>query len=513
MEGFGGPKFSSVTSVMKKKRSTKSRRARPDSQFIIERQDTSSLSSAPSSENRSSYAPKIASLSSIEGVSSSRRIRKEGKYGDYSGLYGSGEDTKRISESVLALPNWKSSSSGSVGGNSNIVGETKLKKVKLKVGGVTRTFRPKASTEVENSGYESKITSRKEPIIQEDSDDDSTPTVKGDLSPFEEQTSLLEPVRKSKRVPKRRVFDSELREINKVDESRNLEKLKFSKISTVNKNSDLETDVHISMKKKNISRASRSKRVPYTVDEDYNSSRTDNKRKSRSGKELNDLEYIDEDEEEIVLGDGLKSKRRKEKREQVEVTTEARIEPLTTRQRALQSGKGSSAGDSLIEFPDGLPPAPSRKQKEKLSEKEQQARKAEAAQRRRMQVEKANRESEAEAIRKILGQDSSRRKKEEKMRKERDELAQKKAAEALVLAPNSIRCVIGPARTIVTFGEDVDFLSIFSSKPASYPPPREKCAAPSCSNVYKYRDSKLNLPLCSLQCYKAVQRNSHSIST
>lgn len=39
----------------------------------------------------------------------------------------------------------------------------------------------------------------------------------------------------------------------------------------------------------------------------------------------------------------------------------------------------------------------------------------------------------------------------------------------------------------------------------SYPPPREKCAGPSCSNPYKYRDSKSKLPLCSLQCYKAVQ--------
>ncbi|KAL8253918.1 hypothetical protein R6Q59_032139 [Mikania micrantha] len=37
-----------------------------------------------------------------------------------------------------------------------------------------------------------------------------------------------------------------------------------------------------------------------------------------------------------------------------------------------------------------------------------------------------------------------------------------------------------------------------------YPPSREKCAGPSCINVYKYRDSKSKLPLCSLQCYKAV---------
>ena len=39
----------------------------------------------------------------------------------------------------------------------------------------------------------------------------------------------------------------------------------------------------------------------------------------------------------------------------------------------------------------------------------------------------------------------------------------------------------------------------------SYPPPREKCAGPNCTNPYKYRDSKTRLPLCSLACYKAVQ--------
>lgn len=37
-----------------------------------------------------------------------------------------------------------------------------------------------------------------------------------------------------------------------------------------------------------------------------------------------------------------------------------------------------------------------------------------------------------------------------------------------------------------------------------YPPAREKCAAPACSNSYKYRDSKSNVPLCSLQCYRVV---------
>jgi hypothetical protein len=47
-----------------------------------------------------------------------------------------------------------------------------------------------------------------------------------------------------------------------------------------------------------------------------------------------------------------------------------------------------------------------------------------------------------------------------------------------------------------------------SLRMCSYPPPREKCAGPSCTNPYKYRDSKSKLPLCSLQCYKAIQQQS-----
>ncbi|XP_022722773.1 uncharacterized protein LOC111279955 isoform X2 [Durio zibethinus] len=68
----------------------------------------------------------------------------------------------------------------------------------------------------------------------------------------------------------------------------------------------------------------------------------------------------------------------------------------TTRNRALQSRKDllSGPGASLVAFPDGLPPGPPKKQKEKLSEVEQQLKKAEAAQRRRIQSEKAAREAE-----------------------------------------------------------------------------------------------------------------------
>ncbi|EFH58746.1 hypothetical protein ARALYDRAFT_477982 [Arabidopsis lyrata subsp. lyrata] len=179
----------------------------------------------------------------------------------------------------------------------------------------------------------------------------------------------------------------------------------------------------------------------------------------------------------------------------------------TTRTRALQSGTDphSVIGSGPLEFPDGLPCPSSKKPKQKLSEVEQQSKKAEAAQRRRMQSEKAAQEAEAEAIRKILGQDSGRKKKEEKMKKQQEERAQERAARSSTLASNTIRLVIGPSGTTMTFSEDIGLPDIFKPITYSYPPPREKCVGPNCEKAYKYRDSKSKLPLCSLGCYKAIQ--------
>ncbi|CAH2054768.1 unnamed protein product [Thlaspi arvense] len=179
----------------------------------------------------------------------------------------------------------------------------------------------------------------------------------------------------------------------------------------------------------------------------------------------------------------------------------------TTRTRALQSWKDpySPIGSGPLEFPDGLPCPSSKRKKQKLSEVEQQSKKAETAQRRRMQSEKAAQEAEAEAIRKILGQDSGRKKKEEKIKKQQEERAQERAARSSTLASNTVRLIIGPSGTTLTFSEDIGLPDIFKPITYSYPPPREKCVGPNCEKAYKYRDSKSKLPLCSLSCYKALQ--------
>ncbi|CAM6005830.1 unnamed protein product, partial [Sphagnum balticum] len=179
---------------------------------------------------------------------------------------------------------------------------------------------------------------------------------------------------------------------------------------------------------------------------------------------------------------------------------------LTARQRSMQSSKEAD-GDavlSLIEFPGGLASPLGRKGKGKLSEAERQVKRADAARRRKQQVEKAAIEIQATAIQKILGQDSTRKRREDRLQKRRQEIEQEKKMAELVPATNTIRWSLGPSGTVVSFAEDVGLPNLFNTGPCRYPPAREKCYAPSCPNTYKYRDSKLKVPLCSLECYKVV---------
>ncbi|ONL97439.1 HIT zinc finger [Zea mays] len=72
-----------------------------------------------------------------------------------------------------------------------------------------------------------------------------------------------------------------------------------------------------------------------------------------------------------------------------------RSEPLTTRRCALQPWMdGSSSSNSTVDLPDGVPPAPSRSKNDRLSKEEMIATMDEVVQGRKMQVEKATKESE-----------------------------------------------------------------------------------------------------------------------
>lgn len=590
MESFGGFGFSDMGRTVRKKRSNSSRRPRNDSQPLPDYCDNSSLSSTSPSEdasrissddndghgtnywkkelNLNQCSSKASATNLVEGETTLKISNEDAGCRESDGAHiksnseweHSGIDSKRCSEGVLAPANWKSVSqvkglelqsrtidaqisrrisdtySSGPSGQSEVASDgaasdNKVKKVKLKVGGVTRTIHTKSmsvgaslggSSSMKYSHSSDASRPRKKLILQDNSDEDhssspekgsglqgvpwkhfsrsgfSVKNVNSSRGPKPEESVPIkqsdnhEPVRKSKRIPKRRLLDGAFEDGDDDGELRYLEKLKISKGAT-HYSAKYEDDVEL-----------RNKKVRKISIED---------KKSRSGRSSEDTDYV---EEEDPLSDGEpETKRKKQRKDLVDVMRDSTREmAITTRKRALQTGKdiSSISGASSIEFPNGLPPAPPRKQKDKLSEMEQQLKKAEAAQRRRIQVEKAARESQAEAIRKILGQDSSRKKREDKMKKRQEDLAQERAASAMTLASNTVRWVMGPTGTVVIFPNEMGLPTIFEPKACSYPPPRERCAGPSCTNPYKYRDSKSKLPLCSLQCYKAIHQKLQAVT-
>lgn len=606
MEQYGGFGFGSSGFAVKKLRSDipRQRRQYPQSSFGVH-----SSSVTPSSDDASKIstdrivghrqkefylnkpAPRSSSISKSGVVTSSNKIKKENRtfraldelHGDVGSKGGQsysnqqmhkGSDLKHSSKGTLTATNSrttgrvkvlasKSTLDGNMGKNSDgrnmlqsgrdssVSSDNKLK-VKLTVGGVTRTIHAKSNEETGNGDNDgssfvkrprSSDASRqhKKSVCQEnsgslpekgkgllgsqskdssggkfsreakkDSRAKATEESSSGKNTDEAHTPLSsEPVRKSNRVPKRRFLDNAFDQAQDDDEIRYLERLRASKFPSDN-SAEHENDGQ-DVKKRKLSKVSKSKSTAEEVVKDYGvpQSSKDSRKKLKPGRGTEDTDYFEEEEPVSDADADTESKRKKQKKVAPDSPIDVKTEPLTTRQRALQSGKGSVAA-SVIEFPDGLPPPPPRRQKEKLSEVEQQAKKAEAAQRRRLQVEKQAKELQEEAIRKILGLDSDR-KKEEKKQKEKEEKA--KAAKLQESASNTIRWIIGPTGTVVMFPEEVGLPSIFDKKPCSYPPPREKCAGPSCTNPYKYRDSKSNLPLCSLRCYKAVQGSPHPVTT
>ncbi|KAL8142655.1 hypothetical protein V2J09_015687 [Rumex salicifolius] len=551
-----------INNPVKKKRSF--RRPRPESQPAPEIHDISSLSFTPPSDDAckvssdentggdtrsfrkeidvNQYSSRYSSVNGEEDDKPNKRSKKEDVsldviYSNTDFKDSSGLNHKRSSEGVLAPANWKSTSktkeslesqsrfmsvnsrkSGEVNSTSVSNGsgnDDKVKKVKLKVGATTRTIDANSNSSMPRSS---------DKLHGKDESDDSHPPQsdkRGGLQgvPWKDFSSggfflgkkdasmgkgpgrsrpgkLTDSARKGRRASKKQVAEGAFYDDEDDDEIRYLEKLKNSRLSSAYRDDEEESG----KKHRRLSNFSGNS------DDLSNATVSQQSGKEERRKSLSeDTDYEVEDE---ALSDGETGDKSKKKIKPVDPIIEPKREfALTTRQRALQSGNkdASASGGSVIEFPNGLPPPSSKKQKEKLTEVELQLKKSEAAQRRKLQNEKAARESEAEAIRKILGQDSNRKKKEEKNKKRREELAQGKAADALFHASNTVRLNMGPNGTTVTFPTEMGLPSIFNSKPVSYPPPREKCAGPSCTNPYKYRDSKTKLPLCSLQCYKAVQ--------
>ncbi|KAK9073912.1 hypothetical protein SSX86_006506 [Deinandra increscens subsp. villosa] len=503
MENSGGFSFSDTNQTMRKKRSY--RRLRNDGQ--LENGNSSLSSSLPSNSDigkmpnlnqctsRASYT-NLADSEIVPNASSDLQNQESSDEKDTSEVF---ESNYRDVKYDTMMSDGHDSGLLEVDSDAKGVGNV-VKKVKLKVGGVTRTIHAKPPAHSTSIRLKQKLISQQENPDQDfPNSQDTGSGLQGipwkDFSRTgirvgivgssrhtitEESISTKKSessVHRSKRVPKRRLLDDDGGDNDEDEDDAELRYL--AKMKTKSARIDDE-DEGGSKKQRKISSVLK----------------MDSKKKPQTGRKSEDADYY--------TGEGQAP---------VDFTGEdtSRGMTVTTRRQALQSGRDLSGSPARgIEFPHGLPPAPPRKQKDKLSEVDYQLKKAEAAERRRNQAAKAAQESEAEAIRKILGQDSSRKKRENKMKQRQEELAQERNLKAATLASNTVRWVIRPAGTIVTFADDIGLPTIFESRPCSYPPPREKCAGPSCSEPFKYRDSRSKLPLCSLQCYKAVQERTHS---
>lgn len=543
MEGREGSRLDNSLTRKRRSSSTARRRPRPESNHVVDVEQqqqqqqrdgysSSSSSAIGSDEDANSdgeeHQRREIHLNAPSPDRAARRAAMEG------GAMSSNPNP-RSSHKTKGSNQLHSEGSGGGGGGSSRKGESghgavvsagnresstgdKTRKLKLKIGGIRRSVpakpspdmshsrslpvkpprpgdsqqRQKHSSQAEGVKDSSRLASSRDKKTKKEKSIDDALTPEQPAKVHREPSS--DPVRKSRRIAKKSILDSELDEdydTNILDDFGTSEGVEVHTRELAKKTG--------SSSKKNAAKKAKTKSTSYEIDNDFVTSRSkrDGNKRSRESTDA------DNSEEEPTSDSELDAQNRKQKAV-TESPANVRSEPLTTRRRALQSWMDGNS-NSAIEFPDGLPPAPSRGKKDKLSDAEMLAKKAEAAQRRKMQVEKATKESEAEAIRKILGLDSEK-KKEERKQKERED--KERAARAQTIPENTIRWVMGPKGTVVSFPEEVGLPSIFNSKPCNYPPPREKCAGPSCTNAYRYRDSKLNLPLCSLKCYKAVNGNA-----
>lgn len=198
MEDLGSTRFDGLSNAVRRKRSQTSRRPRPDSQPVPdpEGHDLSPSSSTPPSEDAGKASSDdnggydtnskrkefnlnhcVSQSSSATGAEDDKSHKKSKKDGGSHAFYNSepgwsGLYNKRCSEGVLAPANWKGSSKlkdgldlesknadmyggrnpdslslGQFGVSQDGLGnENRVKKVKLKVGGVTRTIQANSAS-------------------------------------------------------------------------------------------------------------------------------------------------------------------------------------------------------------------------------------------------------------------------------------------------------------------------------------------------------------------------------
>ncbi|KAL2571780.1 hypothetical protein AAZV13_17G029300 [Glycine max] len=185
--------------------------------------------------------------------------------------------------------------------------------------------------------------------------------------------------------------------------------------------------------------------------------------KLKSGKKYEDSDYVEEDP---TSSDESISEWKKPKRESVDLLVQRGNHTCSV--DSLKDVLSGSAA-SIADISDALVPMGKGENCQKWSNKSRKLR----LQRRKIQSEKAAREAEAAAIRKILGQESGRKKREDKMKKHRDEFVKEKSNKSFNLGSNTVRLTMRPQGTVVTFSEDIGLPSIFQMGTNSYPPERK----------------------------------------
>lgn len=151
-----------------------------------------------------------------------------------------------------------------------------------------------------------------------------------------------DPVRKSRRLAKKSLLDNEIDEDYDTSNTGTPEDWDGNAPEVKNKGG--------SSSKKNVSKKVKNRSKAYEVDNEFVTIKDIKKRSRQSVDDdnteeepISDSEPDAEDEQKMVT----------------ESPVNVRSEPLTTRRRALQSWMDGSS-NSTIEFPDGLPLAPSR---------------------------------------------------------------------------------------------------------------------------------------------------------
>lgn len=191
--------------------------------------------------------------------------------------------------------------------------------------------------------------------------DSSTDQLPGLISPLK-QFGKYEAAHKSKSLLKRHLSGEALDDEDTEDdddEIRYLEKLRSSKYSAAYSAGYEDDDEVGCRKERKISRVLSQASNVYGADlSDYNSPKAvKGIKKSNSERASQDSNY----EEAVVSDTELVPKKKKQLKEFTDILVDDRRKmAVTTRQRALQTGKDIScgAGSSAIEFPHGLPPAP-----------------------------------------------------------------------------------------------------------------------------------------------------------